>query len=134
MNKYFLLLITSFASLTLNAASASRVDINPPLVKDLTFVERGGCPGGEIVGARETARQEWYRLKNETTGYSYFVQDKADGKEGAGRDSYVNGTTVSVTNAAGETVYLNSHESFYETNGYLNLCRKNQGKFPVPRK
>jgi hypothetical protein len=134
MNKYFLLLITSFASLSLNAAEGQGYQYKS---QELKFVEKGTVKGGEQFGARILADQEWYKFTT-TDGKSYFVQHKEGGKDVAtGRDTGVNGTSVIITNPDGQQVTIQTKNphlktfSLYDAFKYLNFCRKNAARFPV---
>ena len=139
MNKYFLLLITSFASLSLNAAEGQGYQGQGYQYKpqELKFVEKGTVKGGEQFGARILAHQEWYKFTT-TDGKSYFVQHKEGGQDVAtGRDTGVNGTVVMITKPDGQEVIMqNSNDRLktflpFDTMKYLDFCRKNAARFPV---
>lgn len=137
MNKYFLLLIASFASLSLNAAAGQGYQYKP---QELVFVERGEVKGGTQFGARILAKQEWYKFET-TDGRSYFVQHKEGGRDLAtGKDTGVDGTSVMISEPDGKQLTIQTVNpfltsfSFYEAYKYLDFCRKNQGKFPVSPK
>lgn len=134
MNKYFLLLIASFASLSLNAAEGqgycNKLD-------QLIFLEKGGVAGGTQSGARILAHQEWYIFEKKD-GSHYFVQHKEGGVDlVTGKDSGVNGTVVMIRKPDGKEISFQnrypklSNFSFFETYKYLNFCKNNTARFPV---
>ncbi len=132
MNKYFLLLITSFASLSLNSAEGQLRE-----KPEWTFIEKGTVTGSKQFGARILADQEWYIFEGKD-GSHYFVQHKEGGKDLAtGKDTRVNGTVVMITKPDGQEVIMqNSNDSLktfspFDTMRYLNFCRRNNQKFPV---
>jgi len=114
MNKYFLLLITSFASLSLNAAEGQSGKQD-----EWTFTEKGTVKGRTQAEAI-TTNQKYYILDNTNTGEHIFFQIF----EGA-----VNRRVCLKLDANGRVHVMQP----YDAGIILALCEKNEKKFQVTK-